>query len=221
MIEITELLKKNSLPKNYFAHDAYVIGDFELGLIENRQGARLIALPEVLIRAIYSSLEQETGQAAGLVLYNCGRWWGKSFYRRFNEELSDYYNRPLAEMEMIELVQSLKQCWKTHGWGMIDLDFNYYQKGFLVVKIENSPFVQSGLEIKTPICFAEAGILAAFFSELTGEELESVQTQCESLGLESNYFILGLSERINPIKTWVEEGQNHDKIIENIIGTSS
>ena len=78
MINIADLLKQPRIPGNYFASDAYVRGDLELGLLENRRGDRLIALPQTLIQAIYIGLEQETGQASRLVLFNCGRWWGKT-----------------------------------------------------------------------------------------------------------------------------------------------
>lgn len=215
MITVADLIKE-SLPGNYFAPDVYVRGDFEFGLIENRRGSRLLALPEVFLQAIYAGLEQETGQATGLVLFNCGRWWGKSFYRRFGEEVSSYYGKPLAQMEMVELLQCLKQCWKTYGWGIIDLDMNHYQQGFLVVKIWNSAFAQAGPTLKQPICFVEAGILSAFFSQLSGRELHCVQTSCESMGAECNRFVLGLSERLKPAESWVEENLDHTAIMERL-----
>lgn len=83
MIEINNLLIKPQLPGNYFAYDAYVKGDLELGLLENRLGGRLLGLPSTLLEAIYTGLEQETGQATRLVLFNCGRWWGKIFMSVF------------------------------------------------------------------------------------------------------------------------------------------
>lgn len=217
MIAVADLLKDNYLPGNYFAPDAYVQGDYESGLIENRHGARLIALPETLLQGIYAGLERETGQASGIVMFNCGRWWGKNFYRRFVEEVSQYYRRPLAEMEMAEFLQCLKQCWKTHGWGIFELDIDFYQQGFLVVKVTNSAFAEAApKQGKSPACFAEAGILSAFFSQLTGRDLHCIQTACESLGADSNTFVLGLRERIEAATAWVEAGQNHAKIMERL-----
>ena len=213
MIAVADLLKGQRLPGNYFAPDAYIKGDFESGLLENRRGDRLLALPETLIQAIYAGLEQETGPAAGSVLFNCGRWWGKNFYARFVEEVSDYYGKPLAEMEMVEFLQCLKQCWKTHGWGTFDFDMSYYQQGFLVVKICNSPFAAVAPPGKRPACFLEAGILNAFFSQLTGRQLHCVQTSCESLGADSNRFILGLPERLKPVEGALEEQQDHETIL--------
>jgi len=220
MISVSELLKER-LPANFFAPDIYLQGDFESGLLENRSGERLIALPEILLEAIYTGLEEEVGSAAGLVLFQCGRWWGKNFYRRFAEEVSAYYGTPIAQMEMVELLQCLKQCWKTHGWGLIDLDMTYYQQGFLVVTVENSAFPQAGPTVGRPMCFSEAGILSAFFSQLTGKELHCVQTACESMGAERNHFVLGLSDRISPAEAWLEEGQDHSTIMERLCANKS
>ncbi len=216
MIEIAELVKDKSLLGNYFAPNAYVQGDFEFGLIENRQGSRLIALPEVLLQAIHVSLKEEVGSAAGIVLFNCGRWWGKNFYRRLGEELTNYYGKPIAQMEMVELLQSLKQCWKTHGWGIMDLNMDYYQQGFLVVQVKHSAFAETATLENQPQCFLEAGIYSAFFSQLTGRNLHCIQTACESMGAESNQFVVGLLERLKPVESWLEENQDHDTIMKRL-----
>jgi predicted hydrocarbon binding protein len=213
MIAVADLLKDQRLPGNYFAADAYIKGDFESGLLENRRGIRLLALPETLIQAIYAGIEKEVGGAAGVVLFNCGRWWGKNFYARFVEEVSDYYGKALAEMEMVEFLQCLKQCWKSHGWGTFDLDMSYYQQGFLVVKICNSPFAQQVPQGNRPACFLEAGILSAFFSQLTGRELHCVQSSCESMGADCNRFVLGLPEHLKPVEAWLQEEQEHETVM--------
>ncbi len=219
MIAVADLVKTSRIPGNFFAPDAYVQGDIELGLLENREGARLMAIPEVLIEGIYAALEEEVGSAKSLVLFECGKWWGKTFYRRFNEEVSNYYETPLADMEMAEFVQCLKQCWKTHGWGTIDLDVNYYQQGFLVVKVWNAIFAQAAKPEKRPLCFTEAGLLSGFFSQLTGQDLHCVQTTCESLGAECNHFVLGLQDRVSVAEAWLEEGHDHNTIMERLCGT--
>lgn len=215
MISVADLLTNNRIPGNYFAIDAYVRGDLEMGLLENRQGDRLIALPETLIQAIYSGLDKETGQAARLVLFNCGRWWGKSFYTRFCEQLTDYYQTPASEMPMVEFLQSLQQCWITHGWGRIDLDQTYQHRGFLVVKTWNSPYAKHAPKWNQPACFLEAGVLSAFFSHLVGQELHCVQTSCESMGADCNQFVLGLPKRLEPVETMVTN-LDHDSIMQQL-----
>ncbi len=215
MIDIADLLE-SSLPGNYFAPDAYAQGDFESGLIENRQGRRLLALPDTLLKGLYRGLTLEVGSAAAIVLYNCGKKWGKSFFYRFCEELNEYYQKPVAQMSMIELVQCLKQCWKAHGWGTIELNFDDYQQGFLVVEIKQAAFVEMVESPEQPSCFVEAGLLSAFFSELSQTQLHCMQTDCESLGASSNLFILGLTKRLKPAEAMVEQGENHQAIMQRL-----
>ncbi len=220
MISVGDLLKsRKTLKGNYFAPYAYVQGDFELGLLETRLGARLIALPEVFLQGVYEGLQHELGDASSLVLYNCGRWWGKSFFRRFQQEVTQYYEIPLAQMEMVEFLSCFKQCWKTHGWGTIEFNFDYYPHGLIVIYTTNSPFAAAAPKGKGFACQLEAGILASFFSQLTGENLDCLQTSCESMGAPLNSFILGIQERIKMAKTWLQEGHDHTSILELLCNT--
>jgi uncharacterized protein len=216
MISVADLLIDKRIPGNYYASNAYVQGDLEMGLLENRRGDRLLALPETFLQAIYSGLEKETGQATRLVLFNCGRWWGKNFYTRFREEVTDYYGTSLADMPMVDFLQCLQQCWVTYGWGRIDLDHAYQNRGFLVIQIWNSPFAPHAPRQNRPVCFLETGALSSFFSQLTGKELGCVQTSCESLGSDCNRFVLGLTNRIAAAETMVEEGLEHDFIMQKL-----
>jgi uncharacterized protein len=216
MINVADLISESNIPGNYFAPNTYLQGDFESGLIENRQGGRLLALPDTLIRGLYSGLSAELGSATGLVLYNCGRKWGKNFFRRFSEEVSSYYQQPVTTMEMIELVQCLKQCWKAHGWGLIEPNFDHYQQGFLVIQVTNSGFAKAIAEPEQPSCFIESGLLSAFFSELSETDLHCVQTACESLGASSNLFILGVKKRLQSVSAMVEQRQTHTAILQSL-----
>ncbi len=214
MISVADLLTNDRIPGNYYATDVYVRGDLELGLLENRQGDRLLALPETFLQGIYAGLEKETGQASRLVLFNCGQWWGKNFYTRFCEELTEYYGTAIADMEMAEFLQCLKQCWVTHGWGTIELDQSHHNRGFLVIEIRNCAFAQQAGNQSRPVCFLMAGVLSSFFSQLTGKPLHCVQTICESMGAECNRFILGLEARIKPAEEMVATHQSHDAIMD-------
>jgi predicted hydrocarbon binding protein len=216
MISVADLLTNNRVPGNYFATDVYVRSDLELGLLENRRGDRLLALPETLIQAIYAGLDKETGQATRLVLFNCGKWWGKNFYTRFRDELTDYYGQALADMTMAEFLQCLQQCWVTHGWGKIELDHQFQQRGFLVIKSWNSPFAQQAPKGTRPVCYFEAGILSAFFSQLTGRDLHCVQTTCESLEADANRFVVGLEKRLTAIAELIEQHADHDTIMDKL-----
>jgi uncharacterized protein len=217
MASIADLLKdKSHLPGNFFAYDAYIQADIELGMLNNRQGARLLALPDSLLSVLYSGLEYELGGATGFVLFQCGYQWGKAFYRRFATEVSEYYGQPIAQMGTLEFVQALQQCWKTCGWGVIELDFDGYDQGFLVISVRNSAFTKTRPANNRPQAEMESGLLSAFFSQLTGQPLHSVQTACESLGATANRFVLGLGDRVKVAEAWLEEGQDHDAILQRL-----
>ncbi len=217
MISVADLLSDPRIPGNYYAHSVYVQGDLEMGLLESRRGDRLLALPETLIQAIYAGLAKETGQASHLVLFNCGRWWGKNFYTRFQDELADYYGTALTDMTTADFLQCLKQCWTTYGWGKIDLDYRHHAQGFLVIQTVNSPFANTTPPLGVPVCFLEAGVLSAFFSQLTGKTLHCVQISCESMAADYNRFVLGLPKRVEPAEAMVESHLDHETIMAKLL----
>ncbi|MCU0523978.1 MAG: 4-vinyl reductase [Elainella sp. Prado103] len=217
MISVADLVINSRIPGNFFSPDVYVRGELEVGLLENRQGDRLLALPETLIQAIYSGLERETGQATRLVLFNCGRWWGRSFYTRFCEQLASYNSLPLADLPMVEFLQALQACWVAHGWGKISLDQTYQNRGFLVVKITNSAYARLAPHRDQPVCYLEAGILSSFFSQLTNKDLHCVQISCESMGADCNRFLLGLPQRLEAVENLVVN-LDHEAIMQQLCG---
>ena len=215
MISVADLLINNRVPGNFFAPDVYLRGDLEVGLLENRQGDRLLAIPETLIQAIYAGIQTETGQATSLVLFNCGKWWGKSFYTRFSEQVTSYYSQPMSDLPMVEFLRALQECWMAHGWGKIELDQRYQQQGFLIVKGWNSAFARLAPRQNRPVCHLEAGVLSAFFSQLTGKDLHCIQTSCESMEADCNRFLLGLTSRLEPVEAMVVN-LDHDAIMSQL-----
>ena len=217
MISVADLIKENRIPANFFDYNSYLKGDLEIGMLENRRGDRLIAVPDTLISSLYAGLAKETGQASRLVLFNCGKWWGKNFYTRFTESLEEYYSQSLAEMDMITFIQSLKECWLTHGWGKLEFDPQYQAQGFILIKTYNSPYVRAIDGNKQPTGYLEAGILTSFFTRLTGRELLAVQTTCESLGSSCNTYIIGLPERLQIVDSFLAESLTHETILQRVL----
>ncbi|MDX1977374.1 MAG: V4R domain-containing protein [Pseudanabaenaceae cyanobacterium bins.68] len=217
MISVAELLSQPNLAANYFSYDTYLRGDLEIGILENRRGDRLLAIPDTLLSALYAGVEKETGQASRLVLVNCGKWWGKNFYKRFLDAVTDYYQATLSEMDMATFLGCLQECWKTHGWGRIDLDATHQKRGFLMLKTTNSPYAKPLETATRPSCYVEAGILTAFFANLTSRDLEAVQISCESLGADCNRFVLGLSDRLRSVDTLIEEGLDWQAIMQRLL----
>jgi hypothetical protein len=93
MIDINTLLKNRPLKGNYFAPDAYLQGDNEFGLLENRSGARLLAIPDTLLKGLFTALEEELGSGSGIALFSCGRSWGKSCVSEQNLHVAEAFTR--------------------------------------------------------------------------------------------------------------------------------
>lgn len=203
---------------NYYAPSVYVQSDLESGLLSSRHGDRLLALPEALIKGIYSGLEHETGQASRLVLRHCGQLWGKEFFRRFASEVGDTYQRPLAEIEMGVFLQSLQQAWRTHGWGILSLDWTHQDQGILIVRVAHSPFAALAPQNPArPLGFLEAGLFATWFSQLTGRDLGCVQTSSEATGSASEQFIVTTADRLKAAESWVDAGQTHEQVLQKVL----
>lgn len=216
MISVADLLTNNRVPGNYYAPATYVHSDLELGILESRRGDRLIAIPETLIQGLYAGLDKETGQASKLVLFNCGRWWGKNFHKRLGDELSDYYGTALADMTMGDFLHCLRQCWITYGWGSIELDQSCQDRGFLIIQGWNSPFASLAPQMNEPVCHLEAGVLASVFSQLSGRDLHCIQSTCESMGADCNRFILGVPQRLKPAEALIQNHVLHASIMEQL-----
>jgi uncharacterized protein len=219
MISVADLTVDSRIPGHYYAPRTYVRGDLEMGLLENRRGDRLIALPGTFLEGLYAGLDREIGQASSLVLFNCGRCWGKNFFKRFQDEINDYYRTSFTDMKMADFLQAFQNCWSTYGWGKLELDQAYQSHGFVVIKTRNSFFANRETQASNlPACALEAGVLAAFFSELTGQELHCVQTSCESLDADCNRFVIGMRSRLAPAEALVEKQIDHESIMPKLCG---
>ncbi|MEN9271226.1 MAG: 4-vinyl reductase, partial [Thermostichales cyanobacterium HHBFW_bins_127] len=64
-----------------------------------------------------------------------------------------------------------------------------------------------------PMGYLEAGMLAAWFSQLTGRDLNCVQTTSIALGAPVDTFVITAAERLKDAEAWVEAGESHDQIL--------
>ena len=99
MIDVNALIESHPPKGNYFAPDVYLQGDNEFGLLENRSGSRLIALPDTLIKGLFTALDSELGIGAGIALTSCGKTWGSAFYKRFAAGVGEQ-SPPLVGVEI-------------------------------------------------------------------------------------------------------------------------
>lgn len=222
----------HSLPLNYFAERAYVKSDPATGLLASRQGNRLIAIPDLLFRSIHQSLREEAGEATPLALYTFGSWWGAAFYDRMVRELEAYYQTPIAQMNALEFLVTMRELWATHGLGNLCLDFSHRQRGLILVTTSHS-ILQEGTDLglkpgQQPSFHLEAGFLGAWFSRWVGKELRACATDWHHPNMPGSIvepvesgetlpeadlepipftqFLVGLKDTIEPLEQQVRQG---------------
>ncbi|GAB4214822.1 MAG: hypothetical protein OHK0012_13610 [Synechococcales cyanobacterium] len=222
MTTLRDLLHEKPLAGHCFRPQHYINADIHTGLLTSRGHHRLAAFPMMMVRALYSGLNYETGQATPMILFNCGRQWGEVFWERFRQEMQDYYGQNILDLPMGILLDSLCDLWATHGWGRLSLEFDQGEKGVVVAKVVASGFATaaranlSALSAE-PMCYLESGVLACLFSRLAGRELSCVQTACETMGAPANLFVITTPERLSGIPEQVKKGTSHEQILAGLL----
>jgi hypothetical protein len=190
------------IPANCFNPKSYVKSHPASGLLATRQGDRLIAIPEVLLRSIPKILRVEAGEASYLALYTFGDNWGKSFGDRMVQEMVNYYRQPILDTISNEFFVNVQAVWAVHGLGKPSFDFSLANKGLVVATIENSG-IDSGKTVEDSSSYRsfslEAGFLAGWFSKLTGEQLRACAINW-SQAPASTQFLIGSSSQIESIE---------------------
>lgn len=192
-------MRKESVPSNYFNPRAYVKANPATGLLATRQGKRLIAVPEILINSIHSTLQSEAGEAASIAFYTFGVSWGKTFFERTRKEMEVYYGTTIAQMNAPEFFANLQQIWGVHGLGKIVVDFSIAEDGILLVTIENSgiSIVEENAESKS--FSVEAGFLAGWFSAQTSQDLGACASDWHATPRRTQYLV-GAKSHIEQIQ---------------------
>lgn len=217
-----------SVPGNYFTPRTYIKSDPKTGLLATRQGNRLLAVPEALLRSVHKALREETGEATPFALYTFGFWWGGAFYDRLKVEVEQYYQRAIPQMNALEFLVMMRQIWETHGLGHINLDFSLRHLGLIKVQMEHS-VLQIGTEIglkenQSPSHHLEAGFIAAWFSRWAGKSIRACavdlpKDQDEAIAEPDRnaYFLVGLAPQIEQAEMWVKQRLTCAEIIEKFV----
>ncbi len=190
------------IPANCFNPKSYLKSHPASGLLATRQGDRLIAIPEVLLRSIPKILRVEAGEASYLALYTFGDNWGKTFGDRMVQEMVNYYRQPILDTISTEFFVNVQAVWAVHGLGKPAFDFSLADKGLVVATIENSG-IDNGKTVEATSSHRsfslEAGFLAGWFSRLAGKPLRACASNW-SQAPTSMQFLLGSSSHIESIE---------------------
>jgi uncharacterized protein len=206
---------------NFFAYRDYLSWDMKAGVLHTRDKVRVMGFPVCMLVGILEGLEEECGQAWSVVLYSCGKWWGKRQMQRFQKALHKHFGQSLEELPTAQVHAALAEAFATEGWGRVSLDIKYADKGVLRVGVKGSPFVEafqsSKLETKnTAVDYLFAGALAGMFSYMTNADIAVTEVACTNQGAEKCEFVVGLSDKLNPVAGWLKQGMPADEIFETL-----
>jgi hypothetical protein len=197
------------VPGNCFNQKGYVKSHPASGLLSTRHGDRLIAVPELLLRSIPKTLRAEAGEASYLALYTFGENWGKTFCSRVLQDIAKYYRQPILSTIAAEFFVNVQEAWAVHGLGKPSIDFNFADRGLLLVTIEHSG-ISGSMRIENNPDYRffslEAGFLAGWFSTLTDRNLRACAANW-SEAPRSIQFLVGGAPHITSIeRTVLQEG---------------
>jgi predicted hydrocarbon binding protein len=202
--------------RNHYREDEYFSLNVRSGVVRNPLGTRVVGIPEELIAGLHAGLTEETGGAADIVLYNCGKWWGKQFSVRHNQEMRQFFGKDQGELPMHFYLQVLKRVWALHGWGSVALSFALQEQGFIEVAVEQAMYSSVVGSLSRHSDAVTAGFLASVVSDMAGRDLECVEVACKSKGDTRCEFIIGLKSRIDVAQSWVKQGRSRAEILEAI-----
>lgn len=202
--------------RNYYRDEDYFSLNVKNGVIRSPIGTRVIALPEDFIRGLHLGLEEETGQAAGIILYSCGRWWGRQFIKRHGLETKHFYQLDHADLPLHFYLQVLRRVWALYGWGRLDVSFGLRERGFLEVSVENALYSDVVGNVGRVTDYLVAGVLSSIVSDLSGRDLDCCEIACRSKGDPRCEFLVGLKNRVDVVSGWVKQGRSRADIVGSI-----
>lgn len=201
-------------------HPMYALEDYfrfekDAGIVRAGSGARALHVTEDFMVGVQEGLEEEVGDAAGMVMYRAGYEWGlqdmKAFESRFEREFGG-----ATKMTEAHIMFVLETWWwplTAEGWGTWTVDFAQRKQGLIFVDLFDSAVAKSIGAVGKPVCHMYAGCLAGVFSYFSKHELSSIEIQCYAMGEDFCKFLIGSEKRVNAASFWVEEGATAGEIM--------
>jgi uncharacterized protein len=211
--EKLHLQTSNNLKDKYpQRHQHYSFKDFfsfqtETGTICDWNDSRNILVSENFIIGLIAGLEEEVGDASGVVMYNIGQEWGKEdakFFRHWF--LKEYGYDDFSQLNLMYVLEAWWWPFITQGWGNWDIDMSDQKNGFMFINIFDSAVARTLGDVGKPVCHLYAGLFAGFFTSLIKKELGCIEIQCYAMGETYCKFLLGKQDKIDAASFWHNEG---------------
>lgn len=165
--------------------------DLTAGTWHDAAGQRLVYASADLIVALLEVLATETGDGWKIALARTGEACGR--------ELSANPAPGNASLAVHE--ERLRNWFARHGWGSLGIDLtDVAAHGLIVARLERSlvPSLAPALADRQLDAFV-AGVLAGYFSALSGRELGSVEIACTAAGEPRCVFLVSSPARLEAI----------------------
>jgi hypothetical protein len=165
------------------------------------------------LRALHQTLKSECGPAANTILHNAGRVCGRSLAQRISQDLATHAGESLSDLPTAVVQANLASYFARTGWGRVEFDFARFGAGLVEISVTNGPSVAWS---ETAVPAADqmlTGIFAGLFAELSGVELDCLQTDYEVAGSAPARFIIGLATRLTQVATLARQGQPHAGVV--------
>ncbi len=203
-----EHLLKQLYPKK---HDHYNFEDFfsfdsQKGIVTDWNEGRNIFVAEDFIIGLIEGLEEEVGEAAGVVMYNIGHQWGLQDADFFQVWFEKEYEKKISDSNSKFVLEAWWWPFITQGWGNWEVDLSDQKNGFMFINIFDSAVARTLGDVGKPVCHLYAGLFAGFFSKLIRRDLGCIEIQCYSMGETFCKFLLGRKDRVDAAQFWQNEG---------------
>jgi predicted hydrocarbon binding protein len=173
----------------------------------------LVAWPPELLRALHQTLKNECGPVAGTVLHAAGRTYGRSLGQRVSMDLAAHADEALGDLPAAVVQANLASYFARLGWGRVDFDFTRFTEGLVEISVTRGPSIAWSEPAVPAADQLLAGVFAGLFAELSGVELDCLQTDYEVAGTAPARFIIGLSIRLSQVAKLARQGQPHASVV--------
>lgn len=203
---------------NYYHPEEFFSSDSTKGTIHLRDGQRAARVSEAFINGLHVGVEDEVGDASGLIMYRCGYQWGLEDMKRFATRMRQEFGGGKQDIWQMNMGFVFESWWwplTVEGYGGWTLDLGFLKKGITVAEIRNSAVAQSIKMANKPVCHLYAGLFAGALSVYDKAERGAIEIQCYAMGNDACKFLIGDQKQVNAAEFWRKEGASAHEIVAN------
>jgi predicted hydrocarbon binding protein len=181
--------------------------DLARGTVHDASGNRLVALSTPFLQSLLEVLAQETGDGWKIALAQAGEAWGRELSTDVERTLATNGRSPAEGAPLEAHLAFLEGFFQQHGWGTLTLNLDdTAQHGLIVARLAGSVVLaaQPALPDRQLDALA-AGLLAGYFSALSGRELGCTEIACMASGAAECLFVISSPERLAAIDGLVDQ----------------